>query len=90
MVKAKAIRLLSEILMEGGMIDSLQHPRLDILKLLAEHPRDPYQLNKELGIGYRALYAHMETLERAGLVGSRRLKYCITEKGREIMEEGLQ
>jgi len=34
----------------------LVHPRIDLLKLLAERPRDPYQLNKELGITYRALY----------------------------------
>ena len=34
------------------------HPRIDLLKLLAEHPRDPYQLNKELGITYKALYIH--------------------------------
>ena len=59
----------------------LIHPRIDLLKLLAECPCDPYQLNKELGIKY-LLYTHLKTLEKFGLItGS--LKYRLTEKGRQ-------
>jgi len=59
----------------------LIHPRIDLLKLLAEYPRDPSQLRKELGIAYRALYTHLKTFEKFGLIAGS-LKYRLTEKGR--------
>jgi len=62
----------------------LIHPRIDLLKLLAECPCDPYQLNKELGIKYRALYAHLKTLEKFGLIAGS-LKYHLTEKGMQVL-----
>ena len=71
------------------MIDSdseiLGHPKIDILRLLAIQPHDPYRLCKELGITYRDCYHHLTALEKLGLMGGRRLRYHITNKGREIL-----
>jgi len=66
------------------------HPKIDTLILLSQSDYDPYRLVKELGIGYRTCYLHLSILEKAGLIGSRRLKYCITEKGKQILSKMAQ
>jgi len=76
-----------------GLVEDLEeilhivakHPTVDLLRLLAESDWDPYKLTRELGIGYRTCYLHLSILEKAGLIGGRRFKYCITEKGKEIL-----
>ena len=72
------------------MIDSdseiLQHPRLDILKLLSIRNYDPYLLCKELGITYRDCYHHLKILEKLGLMGGH-FRYHITERGRQILSK---
>jgi len=42
--------------------------RLKIIALLAERPRYPYELAKELKLSYPLTYLHLSALERAGLV----------------------
>ena len=69
-----------------------KHPTVDLLRLLDESDWDSYRLTRELGVGYRTCYLHLCILEKAELIGSRRFKYCINEKGRTIlsrMEEQL-
>ncbi len=45
--------------------------RLEILILLAERPRYPYELAKELKISYPLVHLHLNRLEKAGFVESR-------------------
>jgi len=71
--------------------DSESHPKIDILRLLAIQPHDPYRLCKELGIRVRDCYHHLKALDNLGLIKGR-FRYYTTEKGREILSriEGLK
>jgi len=62
------------------------HPMIDLLKPLVkfDHGLDAYRLTEEQGLTYRACYLALKALRKAGLIGGK-LKYHITEKGREIL-----
>ncbi|MGC2572244.1 MAG: winged helix-turn-helix domain-containing protein [Candidatus Nitrosopolaris sp.] len=63
------------------------HPRIDLLRLLAESDHYPHQLTKELGLDFKNCYSHMKVLDDLGLLGRKWPKYCITDKGRQILSK---
>ena len=69
----------------------------EILSIVATHPKvdllaesDRYQLMKELGLEFKDCYSHMKVLDDFGLLGRKWPRYCITNKGRQILSSLME
>lgn len=67
---------------------------MEILRRLADSPNHGYQLHKDIGVSTPVIYQHLEDLEAEDVVESTaveessrdRVKYHLTEKGRQLLE----
>jgi|GEM_PF-1008476 DNA-binding PadR family transcriptional regulator len=64
--------------------------KLAILKELSKEPLHGYILSKRLKITVSSVYAHLDELEKEGLIASSRLErrkiYFLTEKGKDLLK----
>lgn len=65
-------RALEARLVDARTLSALSEERLAILRALAETPRYPAELSRELGMPAQALYYHVRLLREAGLVAFER------------------
>lgn len=84
---------------DGGSLSLLGDTRGKIVDLLLEGARTTHQLAQTLGIHHTAVRAHLEGLERNGLVlaqfrhegvGRPKKYYALTEDGRELLPRRYQ
>lgn len=68
--------------------------QMEILRRLSSSPGHGYKLHKDVGAATSTIYNHLNELEEAGMVESRKIKddsrnkkeYRITERGRQLLE----
>jgi len=61
-----------------------QSTRIQILKLLLEKPRTPYEISKLTGLNYSTVRYHLDLMQRFGLVKANKngkILYTITKDG---------
>jgi DNA-binding transcriptional ArsR family regulator len=67
-----------------------QSTRIQILKLLLEKPRTPYEISKLTGLNYSTVRYHLDLMQRFGLVKANKngkLLYTITKDGVNLIVE---
>jgi len=67
-----------------------QSTRIQILKLLLEKPRTPYEISKLTGLNYSTVRYHLDLMQRFGLVKANRngkILYTITKDGMNLIIE---
>ncbi|MCQ4343000.1 MAG: winged helix-turn-helix domain-containing protein [Sulfolobaceae archaeon] len=67
-----------------------QSTRIQILKLLLEKPRTPYEISKLTGLNYSTVRYHLDLLQRFGLVKANKngkILYTITKDGVNLIIE---
>ena len=67
-----------------------QSTRIQILKLLLEKPRTPYEISKLTGLNYSTVRYHLDLMQRFGLVKANKngkILYTITKDGANLIIE---
>ena len=67
-----------------------QSTRIQILKLLLEKPRTPYEISKLTGLNYSTVRYHLDLMQRFGLVKANKngkILYTITKDGMNLIIE---
>ncbi len=67
-----------------------QSTRIQILKLLLEKPRTPYEISKLTGLNYSTVRYHLDLMQRFGLVKANKngkILYTITKDGVNLIIE---
>jgi transcriptional regulator, ArsR family len=67
-----------------------QSTRIQILKLLLEKPRTPYEISKLTGLNYSTVRYHLDLLQRFGLVKANKngkILYTISKDGVNLIIE---
>ena len=67
-----------------------QSTRIQILKLLLEKPRTPYEISKLTGLNYSTVRYHLDLMQRFGLVKAiknGKILYTITKDGVNLIIE---
>jgi len=67
-----------------------QNTRVQILKLLLEKPRTPYEISKLTGLNYSTVRYHLDLMQRFGLVKANKngkILYTITKDGVNLIIE---
>jgi len=67
-----------------------QSTRIQILKLLLEKPRTPYEISKLTGLNYSTVRYHLDLMQRFGLVKvnkNGKILYTITKDGVNLIIE---
>ncbi|MCQ4335300.1 MAG: winged helix-turn-helix domain-containing protein [Sulfolobaceae archaeon] len=67
-----------------------QSTRIQILKLLLEKPRTPYEISKLTGLNYSTVRYHLDLMQRFGLVKAiknGKILYTITKDGANLIIE---
>jgi DNA-binding transcriptional ArsR family regulator len=67
-----------------------QSTRIQILKLLLEKPRTPYEISKLTGLNYSTVRYHLDLMQRFGLVKANKngkILYTITKDGVNLLIE---
>jgi DNA-binding transcriptional ArsR family regulator len=67
-----------------------QSTRIQILKLLLEKPRTPYEISKLTGLNYSTVRYHLDLMQRFGLVKANKngkILYTITRDGVNLIIE---
>jgi DNA-binding transcriptional ArsR family regulator len=67
-----------------------QSTRIQILKLLLEKPRTPYEISKLTGLNYSTVRYHLDLMQRFGLVKANKngkILYTITRDGVNLIVE---
>ncbi|MCG2871080.1 MAG: winged helix-turn-helix domain-containing protein [Sulfolobales archaeon] len=67
-----------------------QSTRIQILKLLLEKPRTPYEISKLTGLNYSTVRYHLDLMQRFGLVKANKngkTLYTITKDGANLIIE---
>ncbi|MDT7899134.1 MAG: winged helix-turn-helix domain-containing protein [Sulfolobales archaeon] len=67
-----------------------QSTRVQILKLLLEKPRTPYEISKLTGLNYSTVRYHLDLMQRFGLVKANKngkILYTITKDGVNLIIE---
>lgn len=67
-----------------------QSTRIQILKLLLEKPRTPYEISKLTGLNYSTVRYHLDLMQRFGLVKANKngkILYTITKDGVSLIIE---
>ncbi|MCQ4449410.1 MAG: winged helix-turn-helix domain-containing protein [Sulfolobales archaeon] len=67
-----------------------QSTRIQILKLLLEKPRTPYEISKLTGLNYSTVRYHLDLMQRFGLVKANKngkILYTVTKDGVNLIIE---